>query len=312
MRTTTQAGVGFALLAAATFGTSGTFASSLIATGWTPGAAVTVRVAIAALVLTPLAVTQLRGRWDEVRRNSPMLMVYGLFAVAGAQLGFFNAVEHLSVGVALLLEYSGVLLVVGWLWVRHGQRPRRLTLAGSALALAGLMLVLDLAGDLRVDLAGVLWGLFAAVGLAVFYVLSAGDADPLPPLATAWIGLVVGAAGLGLCLVTGLLPSRVSSHDVTLGGARVSWVVPVIGLSLVAAVVAYLAGIIAARSLGAQVASFIGLTEVLFAVLFAWLIVDQVPRGVQLVGGALVVGGIALVRIDDVRSRSRPVQAVPA
>ena len=36
-------GLTLALLSAATFGTSGSFAASLIAAGWTPGAAVTVR-----------------------------------------------------------------------------------------------------------------------------------------------------------------------------------------------------------------------------------------------------------------------------
>jgi hypothetical protein len=40
-------------------------------------------------------------------------------AVAGCQLAYFNAVQSLSVAVALLIEYSGVLLVVGWLWLRH-------------------------------------------------------------------------------------------------------------------------------------------------------------------------------------------------
>ena len=57
----------------------------------------------------------------------------------------------MPVGVALLLEYLGVVLVVGWLWLRHGQRPRRLTVAGAVAALAGLVLVLDLTGSARLD-----------------------------------------------------------------------------------------------------------------------------------------------------------------
>ena len=46
-------------------------------------------------------------------------------------------------------------------------------------------------------------------------------------------------------------------------------------------------------------ASFVGLTEVLFAVLFAWVAVDEALSAVQLVGGALVVLGIAMVKLDD-------------
>jgi drug/metabolite transporter (DMT)-like permease len=103
-------GLGLALLSAASFGTSGTFAASLLAAGWTPGAAVTVRVVLAALVLTVPAVLLLRGRLAALRRGARTVTGYGLAAVAGCQLCYFNAVQHLSVAVALLVEYSGALL----------------------------------------------------------------------------------------------------------------------------------------------------------------------------------------------------------
>jgi drug/metabolite transporter (DMT)-like permease len=45
----------------------------------------------------------------------------------------------------------------------------------------------------------------------------------------------------------------------------------------------------------------VGLTEVVFAVLFAWLMLGELPSGLQLVGGALIMVGIALVRIDQMR-----------
>lgn len=301
MQPTVGAGLGIAVLSAATFGTSGAFAASLLDQGWTPGSAVTTRVVVAALVLTVPALLQLRGRSGVLRRGARTIVPYGVVAVAGCQLCFFNAVERLSVGVALLLEYSGALLVVLWLWARQGQRPRRLTVAGSLLAVLGLVLVLDLSGDQRVDPVGVLWGLGAAVGLAVYFVLSAGDDEPLPPLVVAWGGLAVGGAVLLVAGATGVLETRAPLVDVTLLDSQVSWLVPVLGLSLVAAVVAYVAGIAAARLLGARLASFVGLTEVLFAVAFAWLLLGQVPVAVQLAGGVLVVAGIALVRLDELR-----------
>jgi drug/metabolite transporter (DMT)-like permease len=86
----------------------------------------------------------------------------------------------------------------------------------------------------------------------------------------------------------------------------VSWPVPVIGLSLVAAAIAYAAGIAAARRLGATVASFVGLTEVLFAVLIAWVLLGQAPVLTQIIGGIIVLAGIALVRADELRGQKRP------
>ena len=179
------AGLALALLSAATFGTSGTFGSALIEAGWSPAAAVTARISLSALLLTVPAVLQLRGRWALLRRDAVPVAMFGLIAVAGCQLFYFNAIQRLPVGVALLLEYLGVLLVVGWLWLRHGQRPRRRTVAGTVAALAGLALVLGVTGHVRIDPLGVMWGLLAAVGLAIYFLISAatGQARATPALA---------------------------------------------------------------------------------------------------------------------------------
>jgi drug/metabolite transporter (DMT)-like permease len=301
---TPYVGLGVALVSAAAFGTSGSFADALMSTGWTPGAVVTVRILVAALLLTPLALVQLRGRWGRLRGSAGLVAAYGLLAVAGCQLAFFNAVRHLDVGVALLLEYLGIVLVVLWLWARHGQRPRRLTLAGIVAAVAGLVLVLDPSGGLNAT--GVLWGLVAAAGLAVFFVLSARLDDGLPPLVVAWGGMVVGSLTLVTAGLLGALPWRAGTADVPLFGRELSWLVPVVGLSLVAAALAYTLGVTAARLLGAKVASFDGLTEVLFAVLFAALFVDQVPTLAQVLGGAVVLVGVALVQADDAAPEAGP------
>jgi drug/metabolite transporter (DMT)-like permease len=296
------AGLALALLSAAAFGTSGTFASALIGSGWSPGAAVLARMAVAALVLTVPAVLRLRGQWGLLRRSAGRVAAYGLLAVAAPQLCYFNAVARIPVGVALLLEYLGVVLVVGWLWLRHGQRPRRLTITGGVMAIVGLALVLNLAGPAGINPAGVIWALLAAVGLATFFVLSAGgEEEPLPPLVMTWAAMCVGTAALAAVAGTGLLPLTASLGDVHVLGHQVSWIVPVLGLSLVAAVISYIAGIGAARRLGARLASFIGMAEVLFAILFAWLLLGQLPAPVQFLGGGFILAGVAMVRLGELR-----------
>lgn len=296
----TNAGLALAVISAATFGTSGSFASSLIDIGWSPGAAVLARVVVAAALLTWPALVQLRSH-RVTARAARTVVLYAVVAVAGAQLCYFNAVAHLSVAVALLLEYSGILLVIAWGWAVHGHRPRRLTITGGAVALGGLVLVLDIVGSHHVDLTGVIWGLGAACGLAAYFVIVSGTEDALPPLAVAWGGLAIGAGVLGVAAVTGALSVHATRTDVTLVDHRVSWVVPVLGMAVIAGVAAYLTGIAAARVLGAKLASFVGLTEVLFAVVFAWLLVGQRLDSSQLAGAVLVVAGIALVRLDEMR-----------
>jgi drug/metabolite transporter (DMT)-like permease len=304
------AGLALAVLSAATFGTSGTFGSSLIVAGWSPAAAVIARIAVAAVILTIPALLQLRGRWALLRRGAGQAASYGLIAVAGCQLFFFSAVQRMPVGVALMLEYLAVVLVVGWLWLRHGQRPRRFTVAGGATAITGLVLVLNLTGAAHIDPLGVVWALLAAVGLAAYFLLSAADqAEPVPPMVMAWAGMCVAAAVLAVLGWARVLPMTASTGDVQLLGRQVSWIVPLLGLSLLASVIAYVAGIGAARRLGAKLASFIGMAEVLFAILFAWLLLGQLPSGTQFLGGVFILAGVTLVRADELRRgapRARP------
>ena len=307
------AGLTLALLSAAAFGTSGTFASALIGAGWSPGAAVLARIAVAALILTIPAVLGLRGQWALLRRSAGRVTAYGLFAVAGAQFCYFNAVARIPVGVAVLLEYLGVVLVVGWLWLRHGQRPRRLTIIGGVVAITGLAMVLNLTGSAGINPAGVIWALLGAVGLATFFVLSAGDEEEsLPPLVMTWAGMCVGTAVLLVVAGTGLLPMTARASDVHVFGHQVSWIVPVLGLSLVAAVISYIAGIGAARRLGARLASFVGLAEVLFAILFAWLLLGQLPTPVQFLGGGFILAGVAMVRLGELRAHQPAPGTTPA
>src|SRR3954468_3232095 len=83
-------GLLFSLTAAATFGTSGSFATALTDAGWTTGAAVTFRITIAALVLTIPALIQLQRHWPTLRAHGPQIWrrsltavsAYGLIAVA--------------------------------------------------------------------------------------------------------------------------------------------------------------------------------------------------------------------------------------
>lgn len=307
------AGLALALLSAVAFATSGTFGRSLMEAGWSPPAAVVARVGVAAVVLAVPAALAMRGRWPLLRRNLGVVGGFGLLAITTAQACFFYAVEYLPIGVALLLEYLGIVLVVGWMWAVHGQRPRRLTLAGSVAALLGLVLILDLTGGGGgIDPVGVVWGLGAALGLAGYFVLSARGESALPPVVLAAGGMVVGTTLLVTLGVVGLLPLHATFGGVTFAGHRTSWLVPVLGLSLVAAIVAYVAGIGATRRLGARLASFVGLTEVMFAVLIAWLALGELPTAVQLVGGALIVAGVALVRLDGMGDAAPATLPAPA
>jgi hypothetical protein len=103
-----------------------------------------------------------------------------------------------------------------------GERPSRLTLAGAALAAVGLVLVLDLLSGADLALDGVLWALAAMLGAATYFVMSADTRSGVPPLALAGGGLAVGAIGLALVGVVGVLPMRATTAAPTYAGEAVA------------------------------------------------------------------------------------------
>jgi drug/metabolite transporter (DMT)-like permease len=301
----TLSGLGFALLSAASFGMSGALARGLLDNGWTPGAVVLARIALAAAVVLPFGLASLRGRWHLVRANLRTLVIFGVIAVAATQFFYFSAVGHMQVGPAILIELTAPAAVVVWLWLRHGERPSAVTLAGAGLAAIGLVLVLDLVSGADLSLVGVLWSLAAMLGCATYFVISADEEGGLPPIALAAGGLVVGSLALALLGLVGLLEMAVSNAPVTLADTTMPWWVPVALLGVVTAAVAYVSGVAATRRLGARLASFVALLEVVSAVLWAWLLLGELPRLVQLLGGVLVLAGVVAVKLGE-RSTARP------
>jgi len=292
-----RTGLAFAVTSAFCFGLAGATASAMFDAGWSAGAAVAMRVSLGAVVLAIPALLALRGRWAAVRGQAPMLLTYGVLAVAGAQLCYFYAVSYLPVGVALLIEYTSPVGVVVWMWLRHRQPPTRLTLVGGTVALVGLALLIDVFGsEASLDPRGVAWALAAMVGATAYFVISGHSASGIPPVALAWFGLTGAALTMGVVGLTGALPLDAGTADVTYRGAAVPWFVPVVALGVVTAALAYLTGIAGVRRLGARLASFIGLTEVLAAVLFAWLLLAELPTPLQWFGGVLVLGGVVVVK----------------
>lgn len=293
------AGLGFAALSAVAFGLSGALARPLLDSGWSPGAVVLVRIALGALVVVPFGAVALRGHWWLVARNAPTILLYGFTGVAGAQFCYFSAVQYLQVGPALLIEFTAPAAVVAWMWLRHGQRPGPVTLTGAAIAGVGLLLVIEIFAGGGFHLLGTAWALGAMVGCAVYFIISADETNGLPPLTLAAGGLVVGTAVLGILAVAGVLPMHAAGMPVSYAGIETAWWVPMLLLGVVTAAIAYSSGIAAGRRLGSRLASFIGLNEVLAAVLFAWLLLGEFPSAWQLLGGALILIGVVAVKSGE-------------
>jgi drug/metabolite transporter (DMT)-like permease len=294
-----RSGFALAVLSAASFGLSGALARGLLNTGWTAGAVVLVRLGLGAIVVAPFAFVELRGRWHVLRAHAGLVLLYGAVPMALAQFAYFSAVSKMAVGPALLIEYTAPAAVVGWLWLRRGERPTAMTLVGALVCLVGLVLVLDLLAGPSLNPVGVAWALVAMVGCASYFVLGSDGIAAVPAIGLAGCGLVAATASLGVLGAIGVLPLRAATAAPRFAGVHVPWWLPLLALGAITCGLAYCAGVAGIRRLGSRVASFAGLLEVVSGVVWAWLLLTQVPGPLQLVGGLLLLAGIVVVRLGE-------------
>ena len=238
-----------------------------------PGAVVLARIALAAAGARAVRrCVALRGRWHLLRaQRRRSSLAYGAGRRSPAASSATSPPSRTCRSApALLIEYTAPVAVVVWLWLRHGQRPGRLTLAGAVLAALGLVLVLDLLSGADLERRSACSGRSARwSACATYFVISADEDNGLPPIVLAAGGLVVGARGarssLGLVGVRAdarrhRRRSTLRRHHGRRGGCRVL----ALGVVTAAAGLRHRASPPAAGS-GSRLASFVALLEVLFA-----------------------------------------------
>ncbi|MFD4637002.1 DMT family transporter [Lentzea sp. NPDC058436] len=302
-----SAGLIAAAISFISFGTSGAFVKPLLEAGWSPAAAVTARALTAGLVLLPLVVVVMRGRWGLLREARWPVLGMGVVGVAVTQVLYFAAIQRIPVATALLIEFLAPLILVGFTWAVSRRTPAPVVLIGSVLAVGGLVLVIGPGAIQAVDLIGLAAAFGAAIGCSVYFVIAARPNNGLPPVALAGAGLLLAVPVLALVGLTGLLPFTTTFGDVPLFGEPVAWWVPLLVVAVFGTAVAYASGITASGILGSRLASFIALLEVVSASLFAWLLLGEALSPLQLFGGLLILAGIASVKAE--RQKVEPVVA---
>ena len=292
---------------AAGFGLSGPFVAPLLQAGWSPAAAVAVRAFVAGLVLLIPGLLAVRGRFRQVLRSWRLVLAYAVIAVMATQLSYFAAIAFLEVSVAVLIKCTAPVLVVLFLWVRTGRSPRTLTILGAITSLAGVALVVDPSRAGGLSLPGLLLAALSAMAMAAYFFVNNHPSGDLPALTQLSFGLMTGGAVTTLLGVIGILPFTMTFGTALVAGHELPWYVPVAILVLLATVVPYVCGLLGTRAAGPRIASFIALTETIFAALIAWAILDQALAVWQIIGGALVLFGVFVVQLE----RDRPVLETP-
>ncbi|MFF3765177.1 DMT family transporter [Streptomyces sp. NPDC001922] len=296
-------GLGLALASALSFGGSGVAAKPLIEAGLDPLHVVWLRAAGAAVVLLPVA-----WRHRGLLRSRPALLLgFGLFAVAGVQACYFAAISRIPVGVALLVEYLGPALLLGWVRFVQRRPVTRAAAVGVVLAVTGLACVVEVWAGLGFDALGLLLALGAACCQVAYFVLSdhgSKGEDAADPLGVIAYGLLIGAALLTPVARPWQLDWTVLAGEARMDGVPVSAVLLLAWVVLIATVAAYLTGVLAVRRLSPQVAGVVACLEAVVATVLAWVLLGEHLSAPQIVGGALVLAGAFIAQTSTPKAPS--------
>jgi drug/metabolite transporter (DMT)-like permease len=220
---------------------------------------------------------------------------FGVYNVA------LNAAEqHLDAGTTAMLVNVGPILIAVFAGLLLGEGFPRWLVAGITVAFAGVVLIGVATGGAQTDLLGVVLCVVAAFAYAGGVVAQKPVLRRLPPLQVTFTACAIGAV---CCLPwAGGLGGE-------LGRAPVG---SILGMVYLGAVPTALAFSTWAYALSRMDAGKLGVTTYLVPPLvigLGWLLLDEVPPALALVGGGVCLAGVALSRR---RRRVRPPVPVPA
>jgi len=242
-------------------------------------------------------------RSQDRRPGKRRWMAIGAGIALGADIvSWHAAIGHIGTGLATLLANTSVIFVALGAWILFKERPRNTTLVAIPVILFGVTLVSGLGqGDAfgANPLRGTLLALLAATFYASFFLAFRHSNDDRAP-----------AAG--------------PLMEATLGAALASLVMGIVGSNLDFAITWPAHGWLLAVAIGSQVSGWLLISYVLprlpvaetatiillqpaLTIVWGAMIFGERPSALQIVGGLIILGGVALVAAVRARRMPSPV-----
>jgi drug/metabolite transporter (DMT)-like permease len=242
--------------------------------------------------------------WYEHRRYGPLphratrlAVLAGLFFAADL-LSWHHAVDAVGAGLATVLGNLQVLVVGLVAWLVFKERPPRPVLVAVPIVLAGVVLISGVVGGGAYGAdppLGVTLGIITALSYAGYLlIIRRGSNDlrrPAGPVAISTASTMV---------VSILAGSLLGELDPVPSLPSHFWLVLV---GITSQSIGYLVISISLPRLPAALTSIILLTQPVVTVVFAGILLAEEPSIVQLLGVALVMGGIAVATVPVGRLR---------
>lgn len=289
----------FALLAAVLFGLNGTVTKVITDDGVSPTQLTLFRVLGTAVLAGIVLLVRDRSSFRVSGRQLVTLAILGVAGVALLQASYAAALHLLPVGIALLIQYTAVVMVALVAFVFLGEKVRARLWIAIGLVLAGLALVAQVwIGTLNT--LGVIFGLIAAVTLTIYFLVGERQVSSTPPLVVAFWTMTFASAFWAIFGGWWTLNPDVLTRAVSLGGNLATVHLPLWALLawnvLLGTFAPFVLSFNALKRLSATAAGVIAASEVIFAFLFAWAWLGEGLGVVQMLGALVVLIGVVLAQ----------------
>lgn len=283
--------------AALMFGFNASSVKIILGTEISPEQLVLFRAAITALIAGVVLFFTNKKAFKITRKEVPVLVFYGIFGIALMQWSYSNAVSLLPISVALLIEYTAIVIVplVSLLLFKEKVRPR--LWFGIAAVLIGLAIVSNVWNS-DLNPVGVAWAFMAAVCLSIYFLIGEHTQRKRDAMSTLFYTFAV--AAIFWAIVNLINPGKMIdiSLEFNLGGNLSGISMPVwsglLWIGLMGSFIPMLLDYIALGNLSASAVGVIATAETVFATIFAWAWLNESMTTLEVIGGLIVVAGIIL------------------
>lgn len=266
---------------------------------------VIVRSLVSALLAGAVLLVTNPKAFKVTLKEVPMLLLFGVVGLAMMQWAYSNAVSILPVGIALLFEYTAIIIVPIAARVIFKEKTTRTFWYGVSMVLAGLLVVSQIwAGGL--DPRGVFFAFLAAFLLAFYFLMGQHSGLTRDPMSTMFYTMLIAtifwvAVGGGSSLNIDLdHPTNLTGN---LSGITLPLWIPLSWLTVMGSFAPMAMGFMALKLTTASKVSITQTAEPIFAFIFGWLWLGQSMDWLQILGGVLVIAGILFAQRSGEKSQ---------
>jgi drug/metabolite transporter (DMT)-like permease len=292
-------GVGLlaAVVAAHLWAVSGVFGKIAMTGSLSPARLVFYRSVLSASVLLAVLLWRDRTLLRLSLRDLPFFLAMGMFGLALTQFTYYAAIQSLSVGMAILLQYLAPLwmLLFERFWLRVPLSQAQL--AALTLALAGCAMVSIEAGSTRhFGNVGVLLGLTAGVCFAFYTLMTRHALRSHRDLTILFYSFLFSALFWSASPESWQPLSQIESFKL--------WMI--LYVAVFGTIFPYLLFMRAMKHLSASSTGIISTLEPVVAAVIAWIFLHERLTGLQVVGGLCVLLAIVILQKASVTRNVQP------